>query len=117
MGKSQRDKGAAYEREVAKELTKQLGVVFKRVLGQARDGGGDVTSKDMAVLFECKRRKTLKGMYDWMRQAEISALCNTSAGPREVWPALVFRADGEESIVAFRLTDLAEVMGEMMGDA
>ncbi len=115
MGKLQRTKGEVYEREVAHELNKQFGLGFKRVLGQARDSGGDVTSLHMDILFECKRRKTLKGMYDWMRQAEISAICHP--GPRKVYPALVFRADGEESIVAFRLADLQAVVSEMMRDA
>ena len=117
MGKSQRDKGAAYEREVAIELTKQLGVVFKRVLGQARDGGGDVESVYMDVLFECKRRKTLKGLYQWMRQAVMSSQVQSIMTGRRSIPALVFRADGEKSIVAFHLTDLGEAIAEMMGDA
>ena len=117
MGKSQRDKGAAYEREVAHELTKQLGVVFKRVLGQARDGGGDVESDAIDVLVEAKRRKALKCIYEWMRQAGLSATVKSIATGRRVLPAVVFRADDEKSLLIINLGDLAEVMSEMMGDA
>lgn len=113
MGKLQRTRGVEYEREVAKDLTRLIGLEFKRVLGQERDGGGDVTAEGLDVLFECKRRRTLKGMYDWMKQAI------TSCGPNAQWPLpmVVFRADNEESLVMFRLKDLALIVMELNGDA
>ncbi len=117
MGKLQRTRGVEYEREVAKDLTRLIGLEFKRVLGQERDGGGDVTAEGLDVLFECKRRRTLKGMYDWMKQAGVSASvsCNGSVG--FPLPAVVFRADNEESLVMFRLKDLALIVMELNGDA
>ena len=69
MGKMQRVKGATYEREVANFFSKTLGKKFKRVLGQERDGGGDVTAEQCDFLIECKRYKEMKGLYGWMRQA------------------------------------------------
>lgn len=123
MGKLARTRGIEYEREVAKELTQLLGLEFKRVLGQERDGGGDITAEGLDIMFECKRRRTLKGMYDWMAQAIDSAYgvharrtgCGLSTG--FPIPAVVFRADNEESLVMFRLKDLALVVAEMLGDA
>ena len=119
MGALQRIRGIEYEREVAKELTRLLGLEFKRVLGQARDGGGDVTAEGLDVLFECKRRRTLKGVYEWMAQAVMSAALQHGhvRSFRFPIPAVVFRADDEESLVMFRLKDLALVVAEMLGDA
>jgi hypothetical protein len=42
-GKSSRDKGARGEREFAELLSNELGQVVKRKLGQARDGGDDIS--------------------------------------------------------------------------
>lgn len=124
MGKLQRNKGATYEREVAHELSRLLGLPFKRVLGQERDGGGDVTAEGLDVLFECKRRKSLKGMYGWMDQVTYSAYGvrgrRTACGLDTIGfptPVVVFRADNEESLVMFRLKDIAIVAAELTGDA
>ena len=117
MGKLARTRGIEYEREVAKGLTRLLGLEFKRVLGQERDGGGDVTAEGLDVLFECKRRRTLRGMYEWMEQAKVSADKSINALIGFPIPAVVFRADDEESLVMFRLKDLALVVAEMLGDA
>lgn len=57
MGKRSRNKGAAFERAIAKELTLELGFSFKRNLDQYQERGlGDLTSSDPAFpfLIECK---------------------------------------------------------------
>lgn len=101
MSKSQRNKGAAFEREVAAELTKVLGYEVKRQLGQARDGGHDIDLQN-GILVECKRRKSFATLYDWMAQCVAAcAMRNATA-----LPMLVVRADGEESLVVVRLADL-----------
>ena len=41
-GRAARNKGAAAERELASMLSNELGVVVKRKLGQAREGGDDI---------------------------------------------------------------------------
>lgn len=117
MGKMQRTKGAAYEREVAKDLTKLFGLEFKRVLGQERDGGGDVTAEGMNVIFECKRRRSLKGMHAWMQQAAASSLQAYPSPGFPSIPVVVCRGDDEQSLVVVRLNDLALLAAELMGDA
>ena len=89
MGKMQRVKGSTYEREIAQFFSKLLGEDFKRVLGQERDGGGDVQAEGSALLIECKRYKAMRGLYGWMRQAVLSSY-NTLV-PRI--PVLAIRAD------------------------
>ena len=113
MGKLQRTKGATYEREVAKLLTDALALKFERVLGQARDGGGDVQAEGSGLMVECKRRKTLKGLYAWMEQARVSAF--SELVPKI--PVLAIRADSEETLIVIRARDLIPFANEVLPDA
>jgi len=97
MGKMQRTKGAAYEREVAKILSERLGRPTKRMLGQARDGGHDLEQIG-PWLFECKRRAKI-AVYDWIHQIAKAATGTWAA------PIVIARADNEQSIVIMRLDD------------
>ena len=113
MGKMQRVKGATYEREIAKAFSVPLGYEFKRVLGQERDGGGDVTAEGCGLLIECKRYKAMKGLYGWMRQASLSAF-----GPLvPKIPVLAIRADDEESLLVIRMRDMVAFAREILPDA
>lgn len=98
MSKSQRTKGASYEREVCAALADVLGIPVQRVLGQARDGGGDIMPP--GLLVECKRRKALRTFYAWLRQAYAAA------GATRI-PVVVMRADNEESVLCVPLRFLA----------
>lgn len=105
MGKGQRVKGSVFEREVAAVFSAALGQDFKRNIGQARDGGNDIDVGPLVV--ECKRRKTMKTVYDWMRQAQAAA------APRQIGlfetaekiPVVVARADAEKPLVILGLDD------------
>ena len=108
MSKSQRTKGAVFEREVADVFTTMFGRKVTRVLGQARDGGGDIDLG--ALLVECKRRKSMITVYDWWRQANASAV---KAGGGKL-PALVLRADNEEALFVCRLDDLPAVAARIV---
>lgn len=109
MSKSQRTKGAAYEREVANRLADLLGKVVKRNIGQARDGGDDITVKKALggnFRVECKRRSRIGNLYDWMEQCSDS--CETGDTP-----VVVCRGDGKVSLAVVRLDDLvALIRGE-----
>lgn len=111
MGKSQRTKGASYEREVAAVFSAALDADFKRNIGQARDGGNDIDVGPLVV--ECKRRKTLKTIRDWFDQAKAACAKRNNA---EFWsldsdvqtpaiPTIVCREDNGESLVIIRLSD------------
>lgn len=91
MGRSQRVKGATFERDIAHR------VGGKRNIGQARDGGDDITVAHFRI--ECKRRKTLGTVQSWLAQA--TAAC-TRAGDV---PVVVARADHGEPLVLMRFDD------------
>jgi len=71
MGKMQRTKGATYERDVAKKLEAALGVTAKRRLGQAREGGHDITI-ELPLVVEIKRRARPLCAVKWLEQADAS---------------------------------------------
>ena len=101
MSKSQRDKGAAAEREVAAILSEVLGVQVRRKLGQVRDGGDDLEVGPFRI--EVKRRETL-AMDAWSRQVEACA------GADQV-PVVVYRRSREPWRVSLLLTDFLPLMG------
>ncbi len=103
MSKLSRDKGATFEREIANELSALLGRKVKRNIGQARDGGDDITLPPYRI--ECKRRDRI-AVYAWLDQC--AEACNTSKDPRELTPSsaaeanvpiVVARGDHREAIV------------------
>lgn len=107
MSKSQRTKGASYEREIVTQLRETLGVDVKRNLSQTRDSGADILLEKYVI--ECKRRAKI-AIYEWVEQA--SASC--SMGQR---PIVVCRADGEESLVIMNLTDFLPLLGNELPSA
>lgn len=105
MGKSQRTKGAVYEREIAKRFSDALGLDCKRNIGQARDGGEDIPCGPF--LIECKRRKTLTTIRKWYEQvvrATTRYAENVAFGFRPT-PIVVMREDNGESMVVLTLDD------------
>lgn len=106
MGKSQRTKGAAAEREFTTILSDQLGQVVKRKLGQARDSGDDVQVQNFR--FEVKRRETL-ALPAWCRQVE--AAC---AGDPDAIPVVAYRQNGQPWRVVLKLEHFLPLMaGEL----
>jgi Holliday junction resolvase len=101
MSKSQREKGAAYEREVVNQIKETLGINVSRNLTQTRDSGADILLDRYVI--ECKRRAEIV-VYNWMEQAEMS--CKT--GQR---PIVICRADKEDSLVIMNLTDFLPLLG------
>ena len=69
-GRHARHKGAAAEREVCGILTALSGIVVKRNINQARDGGYDVFFQGFYV--EVKRQETPR-MTTWLDQAHANA--------------------------------------------
>lgn len=103
MSKSQRTKGASYEREVCHALSALVGAPIKRHIGQARDGGEDIPFGEFSI--ECKRRKTLTTLEGWYQQAQ------TSATPQLKIPVVVARADAGRSLVILSLEDWLGTVG------
>jgi Holliday junction resolvase len=101
MGKMQRNKGAAYEREIVHALVER-GWDAARNLTQTREGGADIILQDF--ILECKRRAKIS-LYDWLDQATLAA-----KGRKR--PVVVARADRRESVVILRLDDFLDLVGE-----
>jgi len=108
VSKSQRTKGAAGEREFCKLLAEHGFRQPKRLLGQARDGGGDIPTPP--VLWEVKRRKSL-AVYGFMQQC-VDAIPNRKEGDCSI-PAVAMRADGEEWLVVMRARDALPILRQV----
>ena len=98
MGKSQRTKGAGFEREIVRAL-KDMGYDADRNLDQWRDGGGDIRMDHW--MFECKRRAKIS-VYEWMEQA-------AKAANDEQVPVVVARGDNKEALAILRFRDFLEI--------
>lgn len=104
MSKSQRTKGASYERTIAAEISDWLGVDCKRKLGAARDGGDDIQVGQFRI--ECKRHETTK-VWEWYEQAKA----NADVG--EI-PVVVFRRSRSESMALVSFSDFMRLMREFI---
>lgn len=105
MGRSQRRKGAERERELAAKLSEDFGRVVRRNIGQARDGGDDITT--LPFRWEAKARKAFS-VWEFMDQC--AAACQ--AGER---PIVALRADGRPWLVLMRYEDAVPMLrGEIV---
>lgn len=105
MSASQRTKGAAGEREWCDYLAEHGFPGAKRLLGQARDGGGDVPLPPM--LYEVKRRKSAIAGRAWLDQAVKSVLNYKGVDI----PAVAMREDGRPDwMVILRAEDFLKLL-------
>lgn len=102
MGKSQRTKGAAGEREVCHLIQNTLGFDAKRNLSQTREGGCDIAVGPFHI--EVKRRAKIGGIYDWMEQAEASCMSGEH-------PVVFCRADGKKWLVVMTAEEALRLLG------
>ena len=102
MGKSQRTKGAAGEREVCHLIQDTLGFDAKRNLLQTREGGCDIAVGPFHI--EVKRRAKIGGIYDWMEQAEASCMSGEH-------PMVFCRADGKKWLVVMTAEEALRLLG------
>jgi hypothetical protein len=109
MGAMQRQKGAAFERDVARDFNTALGgdADWRRHLGQARDGGMDIRVGPLVV--ECKRRKSLATMMGWLDQATAACRPDADAAPDRDIPVVVARQDNDEAVVILRFRDFLDL--------
>lgn len=103
-GKGKRQKGAQGERELAKILEDELGFVVSRNLGQARDGGDDITVQKFR--FEVKRQERLNIMA-WCEQVE-------QACKQGDVPVVAFRQNGEQWRITLRLDDFIPLLRDAL---
>lgn len=103
MSASQRNKGAAGEREVCSLIREHLGIKAVRNLMQTRDGGADIKLNPYSI--EVKRRARIGLIYDWMAQAKA----NSTASER---PLVLCKADGKEWLAVMPLEELSRLIRE-----
>ena len=87
-----RNKGATFERDVAKMLFLELGITFKRDLEQTRTAGhGDLIADDPAFPFELELKRYADGPINgpdaWWQQV------TTAAARTNKRPALIYKYD------------------------
>lgn len=99
MGKSQRDKGARGELEVAKIIEAFGGFTARR--GQVFNHEGDIVCPDLPIHFEVKRHEELC-IPQWMNQA--CAACGNK------YPAVVYRQNYHNWTIVMRVGDYLELM-------
>lgn len=103
MGKSQRTKGAAGEREICDMIFENFGIEVHRNLQQTRDGGADIKLKPFSI--EVKRRAAIGRIYDWMEQA--TAGCDTTERP-----IVVCRADRKQWLAILPIEEFFRLIRE-----
>jgi len=103
VSKSQRTKGAAGEREFCKLLASHGFPDPKRLLGQARDGGGDIPTPPL--LWEVKRRKGI-AVYAFMEQAEAALAAREDCA----MPCVAMRGDGKDWLIVMRASDVLPML-------
>ena len=99
MGKSQRNKGHNWEREVV-NLLKDKGIPAARNLTQTRDSGSDISLPGW--MLECKRYAKI-AVCTWLEQAIKSAKENQV-------PVVIAKADRKEAMAIMRLSDFINIM-------
>ena len=100
MGKTQRNKGAAGEREIVHILIDH-GIWARR--GQCFDGEPDIVT-GFPFHLEVKRQETTK-IHEWMKQAVEQC----RPGKR---PAVVHRRSRDEWLITMRFNDFLEAFNE-----
>lgn len=98
MGMMQRRKGKTGEREVANILRDLLGVVVRRNLEQARDGGGDLLGLP-GWLPEVKRAARPSLPAWWTQTLDQAALADSR-------PVLIYRIDRHDWRVRVAIADV-----------
>lgn len=102
MGKMSRNKGASFERHIARELEALTGIRFERNLEQVRTAAhGDLIASDPAWPFSCELKRYASGiscLTAWKDQATRAAkLCGKA-------PAVIFKFDRQPIRAAVPLT-------------
>jgi len=114
MTAKSRDKGAAFELEIAKALHALTGITFRRNLTQWQQRDRcDLLPDDPAWPFsiECKRAAELNGMLGtWQAQAA------TAAKREDLFPVVVFRLDKARTRVSVPMEAIGAAFGGAPGD-
>lgn len=99
MGARERRKGKDFENEIARDLREAWGRSVRRNIGQARDGGDDITVPPFRI--ECKRRRGI-AVREWLVQVE------RCSNPEDI-PVVIAKPDWFEPVVVLRYKDFKQL--------
>ena len=102
-----RNKGSAYEREIAQELYRLTGINLKRDLDQYRaTDRGDLVcdDPDFPLIIECKRRASGGFQAAWWQQASRAAVAQNKRA------AVIYRFDRQPTRVRVQLRTAMELI-------
>lgn len=106
----QRTKGAAGERELCAHLTRDLDTPVTRNIGQARDGGDDITVAGLCI--EAKRRKGIAALRFMEQAKDAAAEKGVKAQGATPIPVVALREDGDtEWYMLISYTDFMQLAG------
>jgi Holliday junction resolvase len=109
-GRGARIKGANFEREMAKLFTEELGLSFKRGLGQTRGGGAEVAdvegedNEQNPFHFELKRHKRCN-----IKSAMVQAGKDVAESSSNKIPVAVTKDDREPIYATLLLDDFLKL--------
>jgi hypothetical protein len=106
MSAKSRNKGASFERDIARQLEALLGIKFERNLEQVRTAAhGDLVPNDPAFPFSCELKRYASGiscLTAWKDQSsKAAAMCGKI-------PAVIFKFDRQPVRVAVPLACLTD---------
>ena len=106
MSAKSRNKGASFEREIAKQLEAMLGIKFDRNLEQVRTAAhGDLVANDPDWPFSCELKRYASGiscLTPWKEQSsKAAAMCGKI-------PAVIFKFDRQPIRVAVPIACLTD---------
>lgn len=109
MSRQAVQRGKAWERQVARDLSDATGELFRRVLRESRDGNaGDVRGPRIVVQAKCGKRPPI---YDALHEAV------EAAAPEELPVAAVMRMNGRgrgsERFAVVPWEDFCELVGRL----
>ena len=113
MGANSRNKGATFERDIARELELELGIAFKRNLEQSREAQhADLIADDLAFPFviECKRYAGGGFLSAWWDQVDKAA-----RGSGKL-PCVIYKFDRKNIQVAVDWKAIAAMTGIGLND-
>lgn len=116
IGRGSRNKGANYERQIAKLLADKFGVIVKRTGAQEKwkVHGGDVNAAKFQntiltdFFWELKKRESWS-IIDWFKKA-----CDDCKGMMQI-PVVVASKNNEDDYAFLRLSDFLALLKELDG--
>ena len=111
QGRRSRNKGASFERQVARALRPIFGDGVKRGLAQSRFGRGEAPDVDGCAPFWCETKNGIKPNLRGALQQAVDAMAVANR-PGDRWPIAVCKDDRKPAVVMMRWEHFLEMIEE-----